>query len=606
VVVVVLAIGAIPTKLVSASATSTKNYEKIVDMLNLLDTDKEIYSNNQSKITRAQFAQILCNFTDATETINDSNLSVYTDVRSNFWGANYIRYVTDKGYMRAYLDGEFKPNQAITLQEAVYSILKVLGYEDNDFTGNLTTKVMSLYKQKSLNTNIALKQSNVLTKEACTWLLYNGLRATDKKGTIYGELFGCSLDSNKEINYLGLIGSQMSEAVIATNDWKNQFDEITVSTKYYLNDVASSASKIKKNDVLYYAKNLDMMFAYRNKVTGTVVSIKSQLLKPESVRILETDYSFATLEAANEFSIFGFASVGDVVTILLGKDQTIVGCVPLLEETYEYTGVVTAYEEIDSTLITTDYTITILNSSQGELSYTYTGTDEQFKEGDLVLVSVKNGTASVSRTSYSASPAIVNSSATKLGSYQFADNITILDYSKGCYVSVFPSRLSNASIKASDILYMSFNEEKEIQELILKDFTGDLYSYGVITGVSIGNNSISFAYDINGLSASTTTSIDAGVNVPVGLLLQNRTVIASKSLYRIYVKDIFDGSIQDTSYKDHLLSEQCVAYIFEDDRYKYLTMSEIGALTDYSLMAYYDEAEVDGGRVRVIIATKNS
>jgi hypothetical protein len=604
--VAVITIGTFPLTKVSAVTTNTKNYEVIVDILNLMDTDKAIYSNNQTKITRAQFAQILCNFTDATEELSSSNLSVYPDVRSNYWAANYVRYVVEKGYMSAYLDGEFKPNQAITLQEAVYSILKVLGYENTDFVGNLTTKVMSLYKKKALNTNISLKQADALTKEACTWLLYNGLRTSSKNGIVYGEQFGLSLDSNKEINYLSLINSQMSEATIATDDWKNQFKNLTSSTKYYLNDVATSASKIKKNDVLYYVETLDLLLAYRNKVTGTISSIKTQALKPESVRIHGTDYSFATLEAANEFSIFGSVSIGDVVTILLGKDQTIVGYVPLSEATTQFTGIVTSYHEIESTIITTDYTITIVNSNGEEQSYTITGTKDQYSEGDLVNAVVKDGNATITRTSYTGEKAFVNSSSTKIGNYVLADNATILDYYEGSYVNVFPTRLSNATLEASDILYMSLNEDKEIQELILNNYTNDLYSYGVVTGVGISNKSVSFIYDLNGTSGSTTTSIAAGTNVPVGLLLQNNTVIASQNLYQISVKDLSEGSITDTSNKIHLLSEQCVAYLFEDEVYEYSSLGEISDLKDYTLIAYYDKSEAEGGRVRVIVATKNS
>lgn len=58
--------------------------------------------------------------------------------------------------MTGYLDGTFKPDQPVKLREAVYGVLALLGYTNEDFTGDQTQGRMSMYYSKELDDGLAL------------------------------------------------------------------------------------------------------------------------------------------------------------------------------------------------------------------------------------------------------------------------------------------------------------------------------------------------------------------------------------------------------------------------------------------------------------------
>lgn len=594
----------LPVREASAATIQTSEPQAIVTMLELINTDKALYNSLTSKVTRAQFAQILCNLTDANDSLSNTSTSLYPDVRSGFWAADYIRFAVSKGYMSAYLDGCFKPNQAITLKESVYAILKVLGTSDSEFSGNLTTKVMSLYQKKGLNEAISLTKNQALTKSACIQLIYNTLKTATDQGKIYGELFGCTLDASGEIDDLSLIETKMTDPVIATDQLDSQLNGINNETEYYLNDTKVSAAKIQKDDVVYYFEALNLVFAYRNKVTGTIQAINSELLKPKSVKIKDTTYEFANTETAKNFSALGSVKKGDIVTLILDKNNKIIAYIKKSEDSYSFTGIVLSYEEITKTSDTTDYTLRVVSSDGTEYSYEYTGLAGAYTEGDLVDVAVKNDTATVTKLSYTSKAYSFNESGTKLGSYTLSDDVDILDYYEGLSVKLYPSRLAGCSLTSDDIRYLGFDDAGQINVILLNNYTNDLYSYGMVTGTSYTKNSFSFLYDLYGNQMTTSEAIATQTEVPAGVILKNNEVINAISLYRINIGSLGDGSLINTNGETWNLSEDCVAYLYEDSEFTYVNLNSIWDLSDYELTAYCEKDQSQGGCIRVIVAVK--
>ncbi|RCX21411.1 MucBP-like protein, partial [Fontibacillus phaseoli] len=72
-------------------------------------------------ITRAEFAAIASRFDKLDERANDS----FTDI-SGHWAEKYIASAANKGWIKGYTDGTFKPNQYITRAEAAAFINSVL------------------------------------------------------------------------------------------------------------------------------------------------------------------------------------------------------------------------------------------------------------------------------------------------------------------------------------------------------------------------------------------------------------------------------------------------------------------------------------------------
>lgn len=86
-----------------------------------------------NSITRAEFAKVVAyaaGFASAAEYLGGQNTN-FKDVKSDHWASGYIAVASNKGYLKGYPDGNFKPNNKVTYAEAVTVLLRVLGYNDN-------------------------------------------------------------------------------------------------------------------------------------------------------------------------------------------------------------------------------------------------------------------------------------------------------------------------------------------------------------------------------------------------------------------------------------------------------------------------------------------
>ena len=51
----------------------------------------------------------------------------------------YVRIAVQQGWMNGYTDGSFRPNNAVTLEEACTAVLKLMGYKMTDLSGAFPT-----------------------------------------------------------------------------------------------------------------------------------------------------------------------------------------------------------------------------------------------------------------------------------------------------------------------------------------------------------------------------------------------------------------------------------------------------------------------------------
>jgi len=103
---------------------STKSeHEHIRYIKGYPDGEVKPYNN----ITRAEVAAIFARLMNLKETVN--HMSVYSDVSTNYWAADYIEAVSKAGIFKGYADGTFKPNQPITRAELATVIARYLRIE---------------------------------------------------------------------------------------------------------------------------------------------------------------------------------------------------------------------------------------------------------------------------------------------------------------------------------------------------------------------------------------------------------------------------------------------------------------------------------------------
>ena len=292
---------------------------------------------------------------------------------------------------------------------------------------------------------------------------------TTKEGNTYGEKFSCTLDSSGEINYLKLVANNMEGPIIMNTSTLASLPLNLSTATYMLNDVSASKSSLRNNDILYYIETLNTVFAYRNKVTGTIENITLSSFYPDTVTIQGKIYSFETEDAAEEFSMYGEYQVGDAVTVLLGKGGQVAGVLDLDETQEEVIGVVTSYKRKASSqsYYSEDYVVTLVDGTGQEQSYSYDGEADEFEAGDLVKVTVKTNSVTVSDYDGVTCKGTVSEDGSLLGSYKFAADASIIDYYSGSYQKIYKSRLKGVTIYESGVLNMKLNEAGEIEQLIL-------------------------------------------------------------------------------------------------------------------------------------------
>jgi len=601
------------TNLGTKQAYAATKAQKAINALNIMKTAKGEISPDTIKITRGQYAQLLVNMSSLKDTIPaSSNVSLFTDVSKKYWAAGYIKTAVSNGWMYGYLDGNFKPNQAITMIEAINGVLKLLGYNDSDFAGNISANKMALYTSKKLNKNVTVSnKSSFLSYSNCVNLFYNVLNSNTKDGKVYAQILGYSLDANGELDYLSLVNTGTKGPIIAGDNWTTKLPFSDTNAVYYKNDIKCTFYDISKYDVLYYSESFETVWAYDKKITGVLSAVTPDLLNPTSVKVAGVTYNFETSEAAQEFSSVGAISKGDIVTLLLGKNNTIAGVLTKDEYNTTITGIVTntgthRVETSNGNYVNTAYA-EFVDAGGNTYSQDYKDSQLFLSTGDIIRVAYEDGKATVSE--YDASKvtldnASFNSIGTYIGSRKLATNVKILDYYSGKFITVYPIRLINMMITDNMVYYYDTNAGGEIENLILCNATGDLDSYGIFTGFNYTGGSTTYNYIIDGTAGSLSKGNYQNftiTNGPTGFRYEKGSIAASYTLAKISVDAIGTTSVTSGSTK-YPIAEKVSVYYLTDDEYVITTLDKISDLSRYKITAYCDKGVTLGGRIRVITA----
>ena len=611
--IVVTIFSPIGTKEVSAAQSEA---EGVIKSIGIMKTDQGNLSDHNEIVTRSQFAQLLVNASTYKGMVwNKTNLSLYTDVQKNHWAAGYIETAINYGWMSGYLNGTFKPDRGITLQEAVKAVTSLLGYTNSDFIGNILGGQMALYESKDLNENIKKSSGQYLNVADCINLFYNTLNTTTKSGTVYAQSLGYSLNSEGKPDYLAIIDEGTKGPILLDANWKSKIPFSLDKATLYRDGIECTQYDYNDYDVIYYSEELEVVWAYDDKVTGKVKSINPDEMAPQSVTVAGKEYSFERSEASIEFSTMGSVKEGDIVTILLGKN----GKVAFVLDTHDFntrsTGIVIEtgthiIKKDDGNIVSTEYVVYV-DAAGNEYSQDYDNVLLNFYEGDLVRVTYKNGKAIISEVEKTGAPlnsSNFNGDGSYLGDNKLASNVKIVDMYEKNYVSVYPQRLANVPIFDSSVVYYEKNKQGAISQLILDGVTGDQFDYGILTGYGspASVQSILFNYDyiIDGKAGTATGEFISGElseQGPKGLLIENNEVVAIRKLYEMKVTSIVGSSVYNET-ASYTMADECDIYFYINGEYVLSTIDDLENLSNLKVNAYYDRPEYVGGRVRVIVA----
>lgn len=191
----VAAVAAATTMLPARTLAADNNQDyrrKVIGVSGIMNNTS---TSMDSPVTRAEYARMLVNASAYRDYVPaQSRVSVYADVPMTSEYAAYIRIAAEQKWMVGYLGGQFKPDQPVTLKEAVRGVLALLGYGDEDFSGDLSGGRMAMFYSLELNEELGRQPEEILNRADCVNLFYNLLKTEMKSGgRVYGTVLGLSL-----------------------------------------------------------------------------------------------------------------------------------------------------------------------------------------------------------------------------------------------------------------------------------------------------------------------------------------------------------------------------------------------------------------------------
>ena len=614
---VVLLLGLAPAAL--AAAPTEEDAAQVLAALDIMVGDENGDLALDRTITRAEFTKLAVAASTSRDSVGDTvAVKPYPDVPQTHWAAPYIKAAVDLGLVQGDLRGYFNPDRTITLAEGVTVVLRLLGYEDSEFTGVWPSGQMAQYRALKLNEGITLGQDGSMTRRDAMYLFYNLMLTKNKAGTYYLNVLEPTLNlvnTSGELDRVALINSAMEGPIVASSGWQSQLSFSTANAKVYRDGKTASLDAVQVQDVVYWSASMRTVWAYSDKVTGTYEAASPSVTNPTSVTVAGKTYAIETNDAAYALSDLGGWQIGDTVTLLLGRSGGVAAVAGSQAVGTVVYGVVTKAENTSYSDgkggTYTARTVTVAATNGG--SYRYQTDNKSLDVGDLVRVDT-SGEGSVTRLSENRLTGKMSSDGTKLGSYTLADDVQIIDtYKERTPIKVYPQRLAGVNFSGDMVRYYVLNAQGEITHLILNDVTGDLHQYGVITkseevDVSIPGGgfvvSSSYTYDVGGKemvfgSADTVFNAKKG---PCQVRMDSDTNIERLSNLDQRKLDSVSGNIAvGTDNRQYALSETVAYYVVVNGEYQLTTLSRIQG-GDYTLTGWYDKDESAGGRIRVIVA----
>lgn len=601
----------VPAGARSATVPAQQEVSQVINALGIMVGDDQGDMQLDRVVTRAEFITMAIKATANGDQVGEAATSPYPDVPYTHWAAGYVEAGVAAGLITGYSDGTFRPSNQITLAEGVTISLQLLGYGSEDFSGAYPSPQMALYRSLKLDRGLnAQSSSDPLTRHDAMYLFYNLLSVNTKEGTPYINSLGHSLNSAGEVDLVALINDVMEGPVVATGNWEDSVPFSLSGVTVTRDGDSSSLNNIQENDVVYWCQSMRILWVYSDKVVGTIQDITPNTAAPTAVTIGGHSYELDSAAAVYALSDLGSYGVGDTVSLLLGRQGKVAAVTGPIATESERCGVVIAvdretYPDGTHASYTAD-TITLL-ATDGK-TYKYECTGHTYDVGNLVAVNISNdGTVTLKRPTSVSLTGTVNSEATKVGNTPLASGVEILDVYGGNGTRIFPERLAGITLTQGMVSYYTLNGSGEIDRMILKDVTGDSYSYGLLTRmeeIPAGplTTYYTYTYDVGG-TTYTLPNLTIRYPVSVGGVMIKGDLSNPDKIYKLtkVSADRISGNQLIANNRAYTMADNVVFYEYRDGNY-YLSTAERIEEKGLSMTGWYDKAESSGGRIRIVVA----
>ena len=432
-----------------------------------------------AQVTRGEFARMLTLISAYRETVNEQTQvgSLFTDVNSSTEYAPYIRIAVQQGWMTGYTDGSFRPNDPVTLEAACASALSVLGFTAADLSGAFPAAQLNKASELGLRSGLNRRQGEAMTLTDCAVLLYNTLIATNKNGSVYGNTIGLTI-SGGQVDTSTILAASLKGPFVAA---AGEVLPITPTT-VYRNGELSSSPTLNINDVYYYSESLNSLWIYTTKAAGRITAVSPNAAAPTSVTVAGVTYQIGSTDVAYRISSLSGGGVGQVVTLLLGMENVVVGILTGEEVDQSYYGVV----QSSSRSLITDNGADIMQTvkvlcTDGAVRSVRVNKNLNYPTGWLVSITSSPEGEVLDSIGEKKVTGTISAANRTMGEYKLADDLEILDTTPdGSGKTIRLDRLDGVTLSSGDVRYYALNDRGEINRLVLDDVTGDVWTYGCL------------------------------------------------------------------------------------------------------------------------------
>ena len=463
-----------------ASASGSNTAVQTAVTLGGLTSDQT--ANLAAPLTRGALTKLMVAFSAYRESAKTqgSTGTLFSDVSSGSAYAPYVRIAVQQGWISGYTDGSFRPDNAVTLEEACTAVLKLLGYDVTTLSGTFPAAQLNKANELGLRDNLTKTQGEGMTLEDGAVLLYNALTATTAEGKVYASSLGFTVN-NGVVDVSSILLSNVKGPFVAGLGTQLPF----APTAVYRNDTVTTDATLNAYDVYYYNETAQTVWIYTRKAAGRITAVSPSANAPTSVTVAGTEYTIASSSVAAQLSALNGGGVGQVVTLLLGMNDEAVSVLTGDAANEVFYGVVqtTSRSLVENSGPDVQQTVAVACTDGVTRSV---NVDKQFNypAGKLVAITVDENGENIQSLETKSTSGTVNAEGTALDNTALASNVEILDTtSEGLAGAVRPSRLSGVTLSGTDVKYYTTNEKGEIDRLILSDVTGDLWEYAALDGI---------------------------------------------------------------------------------------------------------------------------
>ena len=538
-----------------ASASGSNTAVQTAVTLGGLTSDQT--ANLAAPLTRGALTKLMVAFSAYRESAKTqgSTGTLFSDVSSGSAYAPYVRIAVQQGWISGYTDGSFRPDNAVTLEEACTAVLKLLGYDVTTLSGTFPAAQLNKANELGLRDNLTKTQGEGMTLEDGAVLLYNALTATTAEGKVYASSLGFTVN-NGVVDVSSILLSNVKGPFVAGLGTQLPF----APTAVYRNDTVTTDATLNAYDVYYYNETAQTVWIYTRKAAGRITAVAPSANAPTSVTVAGTEYTIASSSVAAQLSALNGGGVGQVVTLLLGMNDEAVSVRTGDAANEVFYGVVqtTSRSLVENSGPDVQQTVAVACTDGVTRSV---NVDKQFNypAGKLVAITVDENGESIQSLETKSTSGTVNAEGTALDNTALASNVEILDTtSEGLAGAVRPSRLSGVTLSGTDVKYYTTNEKGEIDRLILSDVTGDLWEYAALDGIQAAtdyagskidekiNEKVSSSSSTSSSLAGMTTTTEDDDQKAKQTALDVRNIMLPSTSDVLY--GLVDGSIVSTTW----------------------------------------------------------